>query len=256
MMNGDIDLLKMYFRRPYTMKNGIIITQPTIGQIIDYGEDDFWQMLNPFITNPTTHRVFLWENGIDWNKVSDYTLFRSLLSMSGLTVDKTALLFGDIDLSKFIPFNVFDDSGNLTDEITLYNKEQDIELSENDFNEMALYIRTMVNIFPKVEKAKNKSTKESIIFEEKMNIENRKKEESRDSSILFSLISACVNHPGFKYKTTELENIGIFEFMDSTKRLQVYEQTTALLSGMYSGMIDTKGINDKEFNFMRNMYSE
>lgn len=237
------------------MKNGIVIMQPTIGQIIDYGEEEFWQMLNPFITNPTTHRVFLWENGIDWNKISDYTLFRTLLGMSGFTPDKTALLFGDLNLSKFIPFSVFDNDGNLTDEITLYNQEQDIELSEDDFNEMVFYIRTMFNMFPKVEKAKNKATKESIIFEEKMNMENKKKEEPESSSFLFSLISACVNHPGFKYKTTELEDVGIFEFMDSTKRLQVYEQTTALLSGMYSGMIDVKGINDKEFNFMRNMYS-
>ena len=235
------------------MKNGIVIYQPTIGQIIDYGEDDFWQMLNPFVTNPTTHRVFLWENGIDWNKISEYTLFRTLLGLSGFTPDKTALLFGDLNLSEFVPFGVYDNDGNITDEITLYNKEKDIELSEDDFNEMVFYIRTMFNMFPKVEKAKNKATKESIIFEEKMNMQD--KEESNDSSILFSLISACVNHPGFKYKTTELEDVGIFEFMDSTKRLQIYEQTTALLSGMYSGMIDTKGIDDKEFNFMRNMYS-
>ena len=237
------------------MKNGIIITQPTIGQIIDYGEEEFWQMLNPFITNPTTHRVFLWENGIDWNKISEYTLFRTMLGASSFTPDKTTLLFGNLDFSKFVPFGVFDNEGKLTNEITLYNQEQDIELSEDDFNEMVFYIRTMFNMFPKVEKAKNKATKESIIFEEKMNMENKNKEESNDSSILFSLISACVNHPGFKYKTNELENVGIFEFMDSTKRLQIYEQTTALLSGMYSGMIDTKGINDKEFNFMRNMYS-
>lgn len=235
------------------MKNGIVIYQPTIRQIIDYGEEDFWQMLNPFVTNPTTHRVFLWENGIDWNKISEYTLFRTLLGLSGFTPDKTALLFGDLNLSEFVPFGVYDNDGNITDEITLYNKEKDIELSEDDFNEMVFYIRTMFNMFPKVEKAKNKATKESIIFEEKMNMQN--KEESNNSSILFSLISACVNHPGFKYKTTELEDVGIFEFMDSTKRLQIYEQTTALLSGMYSGMIDTKGIDDKEFNFMRNMYS-
>ena len=235
------------------MKNGIVIYQPTIGQIIDYGEEDFWQMLNPFVTNPTTHRVFLWENGIDWNKISEYTLFRTLLGLSGFTPDKTALLFGDLNLSEFVPYGVYDDNGNITNEITLYNKEKDIELSEDDFNEMVFYIRTMFNMFPKVEKAKNKATKESIIFEEKMNMQN--KEESNNSSILFSLISACVNHPGFKYKTTELEDVGIFEFMDSTKRLQIYEQTTALLSGMYSGMIDTKGIDDKEFNFMRNIYS-
>jgi hypothetical protein len=66
-----------------------------------------------------------------------------------------------------------------------------------------------------------------------------------------SIISACVNHPGFKYKLDELKQVGVCEFYDSVKRLQVYEASTALLKGMYSGMIDSSKINPDEYNFMR-----
>jgi len=44
--------------------------------------------------------------------------------------------------------------------------------------------------------------------------------------------------------------------MDSVQRLQVYETSTALLKGSYSGFIDTSKINKDEFNFMRDLDSK
>lgn len=41
--------------------------------------------------------------------------------------------------------------------------------------------------------------------------------------------------------------------MDSVNRLQVYENSTALLKGMYSGFIDTKQIDKKELNWMKDL---
>lgn len=107
----------------------------------------------------------------------------------------------------------------------------------------------MFNIYPKVEKARGHSTKEWIIFEDRQKIELRKNEPYK--STLLPLISSCVNHPGFKYKKSELREVGIVEFMDSVQRLQVYESSTALLKGAYSGFVDTSKINKDDFNFMR-----
>ena len=41
--------------------------------------------------------------------------------------------------------------------------------------------------------------------------------------------------------------------MDAVQRSQIYVSTDALLHGMYSGMIDTKKINKKQFNWMRDV---
>ena len=63
-----------------------------------------------------------------------------------------------------------------------------------------------------------------------------------------------VNHHGFKYKLNELKEVGIFQFMDSVKRLQTYESVTALMKGMYSGFIDTSKINvQKELNWLKDL---
>jgi hypothetical protein len=203
-------------------------------------------MLYVFVSNPTSYRVQLWEAGIDWNKITDYELFCSLVKW--LNINATSILFGNIDFSLFKLYSYQDNDSTV---LTLYNQEQNIEIDENSYKHIAEYLRSMFNIYPKVEKAKGKSTKEWIIEEERMNLEKAKKESSK--STLLPLISSCVNHPGFKYKLNELREVGIVQFMDSVQRLQIYESTIALNSGMYSGMCDLSKVDKKLFNFMRDI---
>lgn len=75
-------------------------------------------------------------------------------------------------------------------------------------------------------------------------------------SMLFPLVSACINHPGFKHTLKDLWDVGIFEFMDSVNRLQIYENTRALLAGSMSGFCDTSKIPKDNFNFMRDIYTK
>lgn len=258
--NNKISELQLYFGDPYYASDKIQIFQPTIGGILEYdkefGESEFWSMLNVFIGNTTSYRLLLWDMGVDWNKITDFQLF--CLLTKTLNVENTAILLGDLDLSMFdvysktTPIEVETEEGTLIEEKQeqiLWQPELDIEINEDVYNNIALYLRTMFNIFPKVEKAKGKVTKQWIIDEDRMNLANSKKEET--TSTFLPLIESCCCHPGFKYKKNELRDVGIYEFMRSVQRLQVYESTTALLKGMYSGFIDTKGINKEEFDFMR-----
>ena len=99
---------------------------------------------------------------------------------------------------------------------------------------------------------KDNTLKKWFIQKDRSAIENAKYKTSKDEDDgLLPLISACCNHPGFKYKSSELKQLGIFQFYDSVKRLQVYESTTALQKGMYSGFVDSKGIKAEDYNFMR-----
>ena len=245
----EFDRLKMYFGEPYNVVydgGEIEIIQPTIGDILYFGERNFYSMLYIFIANTTSYRLQLWSMGVDWNKISDYELFCMLIK--SLDVESTKVLFGELDFSLFDLYSKKEDD---TEVITLYNKEQQIEIDENTYKCIAEYLRLMFNIYPKVEKAKNKATKEAMIWEDELNLANSKKEFNK--SMLLPLVSSCVNHPGFKYKLEDLKDMGIVQFMDSVQRLQIYESTTALMKGMYSGMIDIKGLDKDALNFMRNI---
>lgn len=245
------DSLKMYFREDYFV-NGIRIVEPTIGDILNMGESKFYSGLRPFLYNSTSIRVVLWDlpERIDWCKVKDIEVFNMLKSVPKFDFSAIQLLFPDyrIERMKLIQYQESD-----SDEIRfcLYDEKNDFILKEVEYMEIAEYIRTLLNFHPKVEKAKGKTAKQWMIDEDKMNIAQQQNEET---SNLLPLISACINHPGFKYKLQELRNVGIYEFMDSVQRLQIYESTHALLSGSYSGFCDLKGVPKDQFNFMREIH--
>ena len=244
----SFDRLQMFFGEDYQVADGIVISQPTIGEIMIFGEDKFNQMLNPFVVNPTSLRVALWQQGIDWTKISDYELFYQLILQLHLTPNETSLIFGDLDFSKFNLYKRQNEiEGKLVEDIVLLNHEQNVLIDEEIYNHMSNYLRTMFNVFPKVEKAKGRTTKEWMIEED---ILNSKSQIEKKSSLL-SMISFCLNHPGFKYKKSELKELGVVEFYDSVQRLLIYESTSSLMKGIYSGFVDTSKIDKKEFDFMR-----
>ena len=244
--NGfKFDKLQMLLCKDYVSKNGITIRQPRLGEIINVGEEEFYRSLNVWITNPTAYRVSLWHMNIDWCKITDYELFCSLYK----TVDQKimSMVMPSVDISTFDQrFRIIDEENY---EQVLYSEQLDMVIDKMTYLEISQYLRTMFNIFPKDELAKGKVTKEMIIWEDEMNAA-RKKDQNYQST-LFPLISSCVNHPGFKYRIEEIENVGIFYFMDAVSRLQVYENTRALLAGSMSGFCDTSKVPKDNFNFMR-----
>lgn len=244
----SFDRLQMFFGEDYMVTDGIIISQPTIGDIMTFGEEKFNQVLNPFVVNPTSLRVALWQQGKDWTEMSDYELFYQLILQLQPTPDKTFMIFKDLDFSKFNLYKRQNEvDGELVEDIVMLNHEQNVLIDEEIYNHMSSYLRTMFNIFPKVEKAKDKTTKEWMIEGDIMNSKSQTKKKSN----LLSMISFCLNHPGFKYKKNELKELGIVEFYDSVQRLLIYESTSSLMKGMYSGFVDTSKIDKKEFDFMR-----
>lgn len=262
----DFDELKMYFGEDYWVTDKICIKVPTVGDILEFGDTKFYSMLNLFCANPTSLRLQLWKMNKDWNEISDFELFATIITKS-FTPDNTRLLFGNLNFSWFeyihdnnkdcdLLVNIpRDEEGHFLE----INYEDAIIIDELIYKKIIKYLCIMFGLSIKVEHAKNKATKRAIIEEDEMNykIEQQKRQKQEYSkSPLLPLISSMVNHPGFKYKTSELKNIGIYQFMDSVKRLQTYENTTALLKGLYSGFVDGKNIDKNELNWMRDLGEE
>lgn len=260
----SFDKLALLFMEDYEVK-GIKISQPTINDILRVGESNFYQALSPFLYNSTSIRVMLWEAGIDWCNVKDIEVFDILNNIQkqnkeilrqviGDEVEKREnplnILFKDIDITTFNLYKEKEKEEDSEEKLCLYSHTYDIKLYEEDYMQIAEYIREMLNIHPKVEKAKGKTAKRWMIDEDKMNALHR---DEKNTSTLLPLVSACVNHPGFKYKLQELREVGIYQFMDAVQRLQIYESSIALLNGSYSGFCDISKVDKDNFNFMRDI---
>lgn len=240
----EIDELKMYFGEPFYINEKIAIYIPTVGEIVEFGERKYYSMIHTLTCIPSDMKSQLFDMGIDYEEMSDFELFMML--SRNLPQETTKLVLGDLDLTKF---GIFTNTDN--NELVLYDEENGIVIDKLIYMKMVEYIRKVHNIKPKVEKAANKTTKKILIQLDRDKIKKSQKEPYK--SQLKDLISAMMRYPGFKYKSNELKQCGLYEFMDTVQGAQIYISSTALLKGSYSGMIDCSKINKKEFNWMRSL---
>lgn len=240
----EYDELQMYFGEDYIINDKIKIHQPTIGEIVQYGEREYYSMVHTLTCIPSDMPSQLDDLGINYMEIEDFELFMMLTR--GLTKEKTSILFGDLDFSQFEPC-----LNQVNNEKCLYDRENDILIDKLIYLRIISYLRKLHSIKPKVRKAANETTRKIIIQLDRQKIQQSKNEEYK--SQLKELISGMMRFPGFKYKKNELKECGLYEFMDSVQGAQIYVSTTALLQGMYSGMIDTSKIDKKEFNWMRSI---
>lgn len=255
----EFDELQMYFGYPYVIdtedsQGTVTVYSPTIGDIMAIGESKFYQTLNIFICNTTQYRALLWDIGIDWNQFTDFQLFVMLYKQAD--PDVTKLLFGDLDFSKFEPLMKHKNEEDEEGELILWNNDVGVEINANVHNHFSQYLRAVFGITPEEKFTDNQTLKEWYITKDKRATENAKKMEqkkgkTKTTSGMKAVISSLINHPGFKYKLQELKQVGVAEFYDSVKRLQVYEQSIALMRGMYSGFVDGSKIKPEDYNFMR-----
>lgn len=253
----EFDRLQIFCGLPYKIhtnnENSVItIIQPKVRDIVNIGEKEFYSTLYTFVGNTTMYRLNLWKVGVDWNDITDYELFCMFIKSINSNIAK--LLFAeDID---FESFELYQKKINEDEEpqTTLYSEKMHLEISEDIYKEIREYLRLMFNVYPKIEFATNKATKLAIIREEEDNIRYEKfHNKNPNKSTLQPLISFALNHPGFKYNLEQLLDIGIYQFMDAVQRLQVYESTRAMFSGMYSGFADFSKTDKNLFNFARDL---
>ena len=242
MINLDVDDLKLYIGDEYVINEHISVLQPTIKNIAEFGEKEFFSVLHTVVAIPSDMKANLDDMGLDWMEVEDFELFMMLVQT--LTPDRTSILFGDLDFSKFRPFR-----NNQNGDIVLADIETGIIIDKMIYLRIVTYLRKAFNITPKVEKAANKITKRILIDEDR-----KKQQFNKDKpfkSYLLPLISSVKVKQG--YTKDYVLNMGYVEFMNEVARLQVINNADHLLSACYAGTIDMKKINKAELNWMKEL---
>ena len=242
MINVDVDELKLYIGDEYVINEHISVLQPIIKDIAEFGEKEFFSVLHTVTAIPSDMKANLDDMGLDWMEVEDFELFMMLAQT--LTPDRTSILFGDLDFSKFKPFR-----NNQNGDIVLADIETGIVIDKMIYLRIVTYLRKAFNITPKIEKAANKMTKKILIEEDrKKQLFNKDKP---FKSYLLPLISSVKVKQG--YTKDYVLNMGYVEFMNDVARLQVIHNADHLLSACYAGTIDMKKINKSELNWMKEL---
>lgn len=238
----EVDELSLYFGEPYAVNDYITITLPKIGEVVKYGERQYYSMIQTITAIPSDMKSQLFDMGLDWTQVEDFQLFMMLAPT--LPKDKTYILFGDLDFQAMRPFQ-----NKQNGAVVLFNPQTNAVIDELAYGKMHAYLCSAHNLTKKVEKAANEFTKKFMIEEDRQKIAYNQKQPYK--SFLRPLISAVKCRMG--YTLDYVKNMGLYEFMDDLNRLQVIVNADALLQGSYSGMVDTSKIPKKNFDWCRSI---
>lgn len=240
-----IEELKIYFSGyEYQVNDGISMLSPTIGDIIDFGENEYFSTVHYLTCIPSDMISTLWDMGIDWEQLDDFDLF--IMLTRTLSKDDLKLVFTDLSL-KDMEVQINPENGD----VILKNNETNQVIDKLAYQKIVSYLRKIHGIEPKVRKAGNQDTKNVLIMVDRDDKKKAAKEAEKHTSQLIPLISAMMRYPGFKYKSNELKECTLYEFMDTVKGASIYISSTSLLQGSYSGFCDTSKIDKKNFDWMR-----
>ena len=87
----EVDQLQLYFGNDYVINDKLKIKQPTIGEIVDFGEAQYFSVVHTITAIPSDMKSQLWDIGLDWTELEDFELF--IMLAPTLSIDKTKLLF-------------------------------------------------------------------------------------------------------------------------------------------------------------------
>ena len=239
------DELKIYRGEDFVVSKHIVLHQATLNEICDYGERDYYSMIYNFTATPQSLKVQLWDMGIDYTEITPYQLFYQLLYKM-YSQEKTSIIFGDLDFSKFQLMQRKDDGS-----ILLYQEidGESVIIDEYTYNIIIDYLCKSHFIERDLKIPMTKSAKMILIEDAREEMETNKNKEYH--STLKNLISAMINSEGFKYNHSQVWDMKINAFMDSVKRIGKIKNAQLLLQSGYSGFgVNLKEINNKQLDWL------
>ena len=265
----EIDELKIYRGSDIPITDKIIVTQPTIGQIVDFGEKRYFQSVHCLTGVGADFKWQLWDYyNIDYTTIDDFELFKKMIchslaskkyihkeltenrdkyaeqlkniseeDLAEMLINPLSLILKDIDLADFQEYE-----SDKTPETILYDVEHDITIDRFVYGRMVDAVRKIHGFKRNNQLPANEITKMFLIDEARDEARLASKKEYK--STLKPLISALAVKTG-QLGSDSIWNTKINMFFDSIKRINKIQDAELLLQGAYSGFASLKGI-DKE----------
>lgn len=247
-----VDELKLYNGLPIQITDKITMKVPTLGQICEFGDSNYFSFVQTFTATPMDENiiVFLTDIGIDFNHISNFELF---VLLTRLMPKGTELLFkSDIDFTKL--------ELKMSDNGVSYLENSDgVIINEGIYNLILANMRAINNIpIPKITRVKDDEMQKQLAIEDARNqLESRKRKAmfKPSGSALMPIISSMVNSVGFKHDEKTVFDMNIYAFWDSVNRISAIKNADNLYHGLYSGCLDLKGNPSlkKELDWMRKL---
>lgn len=269
----EIDELSLYAGCDVKITDKIIVTQPSLLQIREFGERRYFNAVQTLTSVGADLKWQLMDYcKIDYTTIEDYDLFIKLIyrmvsskkkilelwksnpeqyqkelsdldndDIKDMITNPLQLTLKDIDLADFDLYK-----SNVDNEMFLYNKEKDITINRLRYNQIIDVVRKIHGFKRNNEIPGNEATKQILIEDarEEAMLSLRKPYKS----ILKPLISALSVNTG-QCGDDRIWNMKINMFFDNIKRTSKIQDAHLLLQGAYSGFSSLKGIDKSRLDW-------
>lgn len=204
-------------RKKYRYNDNITILIPTISQIRGDNEKDeeaFWSEVSLFIKTPSDMISELDASGIDFEELSDYSLFILLLSLFHGRENKTCEIFENFSLWDLKPV------ANNEGRVIFVDKNGKEIINEQIYNDLSEIIADITGT-KKTEKKKfgNAFAKKKRIERDYYLKEKARKEKDKNESVLDSIILRLVCNSNFPYDFESIQGCTIYDTMYGLKQV-------------------------------------
>lgn len=263
----DVDDLKIYRGEDIRITDKIIVIQPTIDQIIEFGEKRYFQSVHCLTGVGADFKWQLWDYfGIDYTKIEDFELFKKMIwgilsskkkiyeelmahkeeyeeqlkniteeDLAEMLINPLSLVLKDIDLADFEEYE-----SDRNHETILYDKEHDITIDRFVYMRIVDAVRKIHGFKRNNQLPANERTKMDLI--EDARDEAMASAQKPYKSVLKPLISALAIKTG-QLGSDSIWNTKINMFFDAIKRINKIQDAELLLQGAYSGFASLKGVD-------------
>lgn len=232
--------LKLLYQRQYAINDKIHIEIPTVGDVVD-DEDNYYNLVSILTASPIDFMVQLDDAGIDFTTINEYELF--LLTFAGLRELDTHLIFGDLDLTKFVY-----DENQQNGHLVLVDHENDICIDRAILGQIAATLRKIHHLEKNNRKPANEDAKKYMLQRAR---EKQKRRKNRlEESQLESLIIALVNTEEFKYDYDSVRGLSIYQFNESVRQIVHKVDYNNRMIGIYSGTVDPKKLAQEDLSWL------
>ena len=263
----DVDDLKIYRGSDIPITDKIIVTQPTLDQIIEFGEKRYFQAVHQLTGVGADFKWQLWDYyDTDYTTIDDYDLFKMMIcgslsskkyiykelmenqekyseelkkiskeDLDEMLVNPLSLILKDIDFADFEEYE-----SDKSQETILYDKEHEITIDRFVYMRIVDAVRKIHGFKRNNQIPANERTKMDLI--EDARDEAMAAAQKPYKSVLRPLISALAVKTG-QLGSESIWNTKVNMFFDSIKRINKIQDATLLLQGAYSGFASLKGVD-------------
>lgn len=273
------DELKLYAGNDINITDKIIVIQPTLRQIKEFGEKRYFSAVHTLTAVGADLKWQLWDMGIDYTKIDDFDLFMRYISRSvsskkrfyseliknqekyadilakfskeeleDMQKNPLELVLKDLDFGDFIP--VKKKYSENKEEIVLYQPEREIIINRVLYHQIVDAVRQIHGLKRNNEIPANEQTKMDLIEDARDEAEIEKNKPFK--SVLLPLLSTIKIDNG-QWGNEKIWDTKIYEFFYDIKRTGHINEAKMLLQGAYSGFASLKGVGNDKLNMFADL---